>query len=310
MMSKIPVVEFSHDCLKPGTESWLQAAKTIIKSLEDHGCFIADYKDVSLDLHDTIFSVSKELFDLPHETKIKNTNLKPSHGYIAKVPGTPLVEALNIDHAETLGECRNFTNLMWPAGNDRFCKAAYSYAQFIEKLEAMVMRMVFESYDLEKYYKSYTDAATLLLRFLKYKKPHDVESNINPIAHTDKSFISFLHQNNVRGLEVMTKDGEWFTFEPSPSSFMIMAGDAFVAWSNGRIKACYHRVAVREEHEVRYSLGVFSYQNGMIKTPDELIDEKHPQQFKPFDHVDFLCYYDSSDNRIKAQSLIKTYCGV
>ncbi|PKI72979.1 hypothetical protein CRG98_006679 [Punica granatum] len=275
MMSKIPVVEFSHDCLKPGTESWLQAAKTIIKSLEDHGCFIADYKDVSLDLHDTIFSVSKELFDLPHETKIKNTNLKPSHGYIAKVPGTPLVEALNIDHAETLGECRNFTNLMWPAGNDRFCKAAYSYAQFIEKLEAMVMRMVFESYDLEKYYKSYTDAATLLLRFLKYKKPHD-----------------------------------WFTFEPSPSSFMIMAGDAFVAWSNGRIKACYHRVAVREEHEVRYSLGVFSYQNGMIKTPDELIDEKHPQQFKPFDHVDFLCYYDSSDNRIKAQSLIKTYCGV
>ncbi|XP_031398246.1 probable 2-oxoglutarate-dependent dioxygenase AOP1.2 [Punica granatum] len=171
------------------------------------------------------------------------------------------------------------------------------------------MRMVFDSYG-QKCYKSYADAATLLLRFLKYKKPHDVKSNINPIAHTDKSFISFLHQNNVRGLEVMTKDGEWFTFEPSPSSFMIMAGDAFVAWSNGRIKACYHRVAVREENEVRYSLGVFSYQKGMIKTPDELIDEERPQQFKPFDHVDFLCYRDSSDNRVKAQSLIKTYWGV
>ncbi|PKI72974.1 hypothetical protein CRG98_006674 [Punica granatum] len=171
-----------------------------------------------------------------------------------KVPRTPLVEALNIDHAETLEECQNFTNLMWPAGNDRSCKADHSYTEFIERLEAMVMRMVFDSYG-QKCYKSYADAATLLLRFLKYKKPHD-------------------------------------------------------AWSNGRIKACYHRVAVREENEVRYSLGVFSYQKGMIKTPDELIDEERPQQFKPFDHVDFLCYRDSSDNRVKAQSLIKTYWGV
>lgn len=120
MKSTIPVVEFSHGNLKPGTESWSQASKIIMEALEAHGCFIAEYRDVSLELHDTIFGVTEELFNLPHETKIKNTNLKPSHGYIAKVPGTPLLEALNIDHAETLEECRNFTELMWPAGNDRF----------------------------------------------------------------------------------------------------------------------------------------------------------------------------------------------
>lgn len=120
MAGKIPVVEFSHGTLVPGTKSWLQASKVIAEALEDHGCFIAEYKDVSPELHDTIFGVSEELFDLPHETKIRNTNLKPSHGYIAKVPGTPLVEALNIDRAETLEECRNFTQLMWPAGNDCF----------------------------------------------------------------------------------------------------------------------------------------------------------------------------------------------
>ncbi|KAK4756604.1 hypothetical protein SAY87_006731 [Trapa incisa] len=309
-MGKIPVVEFSNGSLVPGSESWIQASKIVVEALQDHGCFIAECKDFSLELHDTIFSVTEELFNLPHETKIKNTNEKPSHGYIAKVPGTPLLEGLNIDHAETLEECRNFTQLMWPAGNDRFCKAANSFAQLIKSLEAMVMRMVFESYGLEKHYESYMDAATLLMRFLKYQNPDGIKANVNPIAHTDKSFISFLHQANVRGLEVMTKDGEWFTFQLSPSAFMIMAGDGCLAWSNGRIKACYHRVSVRDDNQVRYSLGVFSYQRGVIKTPDELINEEHPQQYKPFNHIDFLCYYDSSKGREKAESLIKTYCGV
>ncbi|KAI6705881.1 hypothetical protein NL676_008843 [Syzygium grande] len=91
---------------------------------------------------------------------------------------------------------------------------------------------------------------------------------------------------------------------------MVMADDACVAWSNGRIEACYHRVVVREESQVRYSLGTFSYVSRMIKTPEEFIDEAHPRQYKPFNHIDFLCYYDSSDNHVKTESLIKIYCGV
>ncbi|KAK2632597.1 hypothetical protein EUGRSUZ_L01351 [Eucalyptus grandis] len=134
----------------------------------------------------------------------------------------------------------------------------------------------------EKYYDPYIDSSTYLLRFLKCKKPEGVEGSVNSIEHTDKSFLSYLHQNNSRGLEVRTKDGKWFTFNPSASNFM--------AWSNGRIKACDHHVAVKEESQVRYSLGTFSYVTGMIETPKEFIDEAHPQQYKPFNHIDLLSY--------------------
>ncbi|KAI6691626.1 hypothetical protein NL676_028454 [Syzygium grande] len=217
---------------------------------------------------------------------------------------------MNIDGAEKLEVCEKFTSLMWPSGNDHFCKTVHDYGKFIAEIEKVVFRMVCESYGVEKCYDPYIESCTYLLRFLKYKKPADLDASVNPIAHTDKSFLSYLHQNNIRGLEIRTKDGEWFTFEPSASTFMVMAGDACVAWSNEKIKACYHRVAVREESQVRYSLGTFSYVSGTIETPEEFINEAHPQQYKPFNHIDFLCYYDSSDNRIKAESLIKTYCGV
>ncbi|XP_030518834.2 probable 2-oxoglutarate-dependent dioxygenase AOP1 [Rhodamnia argentea] len=310
MASQIPVIAFSEECMKPGTSAWAKACKVAVKALEDHGCFIVDHPNVPLGLHDSVFSVTEDLFDLPHETKVKNTNLKPSHGYLPRRPGTPLLEGMNIDGAEKLEVCEKFTSTMWPSGNDHFRKTVHDYGKFIAEMEKVVFRMVCESYSVEKCYDPYIESCTYLLRFLKYKKPADLDASVNPIAHTDKSFLSYLHQNNIRGLEVQTKDGEWFTFEPSASTFMVMAGDACVAWSNGRIKACYHRVAVREESQVRYSLGTFSYVSGMIETPEEFIDEAHPRQYKPFNHIDFLCYYDSSDACIKAESLIKTYCGV
>ncbi|KAI4331220.1 hypothetical protein MLD38_029426 [Melastoma candidum] len=272
---QIPVVGFALDDFNPGTDAWNHAREVVVRALEENGCFIADFGDsIPPGLHDAIFTATQELFDLPHETKVLNTNFKPPHGYIPRVPGTPLVEGTNIDGAEKLGECEKFTGLMWPSGNERFCETVHSYSKFIVEIEKMVMRMITGSYGVE-----------------------------------DKSFLSYLHQDKVLGLEIMTKDGSWFTYEPSPTSFMVMAGDACVAWSNGRIKACYHQVAVREE-KTRYSVGTFSYQTGNIETPEELIDEQHPRQYKPFNHVDFLCYYDSKTNPNKAESLIKSYCGV
>ncbi|XP_048129718.1 probable 2-oxoglutarate-dependent dioxygenase AOP1 [Rhodamnia argentea] len=310
MASKVPVIVFSEESTGPRTKSWMRACDEIVQALEHHGCFIAEYEGFRPELRDPIFGVAKELFDLPHETKVRSPDSSYSKGYIPHYPGTPLLEGLNFDGAEKLDACEKFTALMWPSGNARFCKAAYSYASAIAKLEKLVTRMVFEGYGAGKYCDSHTESTAYVLRFLKYKKPGEDGGNAYQIAHTDKTFLSILHQNNVRGLEVMTKDGEWVTFEPSPSSFMVMAGDACMGWSNGRIKACYHKVDVQEERLVRYSVGFFSYNTGKIEIPKELIDQDHPQQFKSFSHLDFLRFYHKIDGHTKLQSQIKVYCGV
>lgn len=103
-----------------------------------------------------------------------------------------------------------------------------SYSKLVSELEQMVKKMVFESYDAEKYYDSHIQSTTYLLRLIKYRGPQKNETCIGTSCHTDKSFITVLHQNEVCGLEIRTKDGEWISFKPSPSSYVVMAGDALL----------------------------------------------------------------------------------
>ncbi|XP_039154663.1 probable 2-oxoglutarate-dependent dioxygenase AOP1 [Eucalyptus grandis] len=116
------------------------------------------------------------------------------------------------------------------------CKVVHDYGKFIDEMEKVVFRMVCESYDVEKCYDPCIDSSSYLPRFLKSNKSEGVEVSVNPAGHKDKKFLSFSHQSNIRGLDARTKDGKWFSFEPLALTFMVIAGEACVAWSNGRIK--------------------------------------------------------------------------
>ncbi|KAI9160271.1 hypothetical protein LWI28_006734 [Acer negundo] len=164
--------------------------------------------------------------------------------------------------------------------------------------------MVLESYGLEKYLDEHMNSTNYLLRVMKYKGPQTSETKLGLNAHTDKNIVTILFQNQVEGLEVQTKDGQWINVKPSPDCFIAMA------WTNGRLYSAYHRVMITG-NAARYSAGLFSIPKGgfIIKAPEELVDEEHPRLFKPFDHVEFLgFYYTEAGQRV--HSALKTYCGV
>ncbi|XP_034696544.1 probable 2-oxoglutarate-dependent dioxygenase AOP1 [Vitis riparia] len=306
---KLPIIDFSEENLKPGSDSWFSVCHDVRHALEEYGCFMAYYNQVPLELHNKIFNALGELFDLPTEIKVKNTSDKPSHGYIGQIPAYPLHESMGIDHATNLEEIQSFAKLMWPAGNEHFCEVVHSYTSLLAELEQLVMRMVLQSYGIEKYFDSHIASTRYLLRCLKNRIPKMNENDIAFPTHSDKSFMTILQQNHVSGLEVDTKDGKSIGFEPpSPSVFIVIAGDAFMAWSNGRIHPPKHRVIMRANEE-RYSLALFAFKNGMIKVPEELVDDKHPLQFKPFDHVGFIRFFHTEEGR-KSNSAIKAYCGI
>ena len=117
---KIPVVDFSIENMKPGTSTWYSARKDVQRAFEECGCFVAVYDKVPLQLHNTMFAKVEELFYLPKDTKIKNTSDKPYYGYYGQISFLPLYECLGIDNPLNLEGVQNFTNLMWPAGNELF----------------------------------------------------------------------------------------------------------------------------------------------------------------------------------------------
>lgn len=109
-----------------------------------------------------------------------------------------------------------------------FSEKMHCYSKMAAELEEMVVKMVYESYGVEKYYESYLKSIHYLCRFMKYREPKMNETKLGFVSHTDKSFMSTIHQFQFDGLEVMSKDGQWFTVQLSPSSFVVMAGDAIM----------------------------------------------------------------------------------
>ncbi|GMP42732.1 hypothetical protein CsSME_00012375 [Camellia sinensis var. sinensis] len=306
---KLPNIDFTKENLKLGTSTWLETSNEVKCALEEYGCFVAVYDKVSLELHNEVFKSLKELFDLPKETKVQNTSDKPFFGYMVQRPRAPLYESMGIDEPTTLQGAQTFTSLMWPSGNHHFCETMHSYSKLLSELELTVKRMVFESYGVKKHYDSHSESTTNLLRVMKYRVPRMKETNIGADAHTDKNFITVLDQNQVNGLEVKTKDGVWISIDFLPSSFVVMAGDAFLAWSNGRVHSPSHRV-IMNGNEPRYSLALFTYHTGTIRVPEELVDDEHPLQFKPFDHLGLLSFFNNLDVSRQSKFTAKAYCGV
>ncbi|KAI3810148.1 hypothetical protein L1987_19758 [Smallanthus sonchifolius] len=225
---RLPVINMEN--LTPGTESWDMTSHKVRRTLEEYGCFVAVYGGFSQEAKKQVFDAIKTLFDLPLETKIKNTSDKPFHGYVAPFPTRPLFEGTGIEYPTNYDNVQSFANLMWPSGNENFSKTMHSYANLVSQLENMVRKMVFESYGVEKYYESHNESVTCLLKVMKYRPAKADESNLATAIHTDKPFLTILNQNQVDGLEVQIKedDDEWVTVEFLPSSFVVMATDTFM----------------------------------------------------------------------------------
>ncbi|KAF2301323.1 hypothetical protein GH714_022734 [Hevea brasiliensis] len=263
---RLPVIDFSKEELKPGTEEWESVKSQVRKALEEYGCFEALFNKVPAELRKGIVGAMEELFELPLQTKLRNVSKKPFHGYVGQYPQAPLYESMGIDDANISQNVDSLTSVLWPQGNPIF-------------------------------------------RVMKYKGPQTTDTQLGLHPHTDKNIVTILYQNQVDGLEVKTKDGEWINVKLSPDSFVVMIGDSLYAWANGLLYSAYHRVMMTG-NEARYSAGLFSIPKAgyMIKAPEELIDEQHPLLFRPFDHVEFLkFYYTEAGQR---ESALKTYCGV
>jgi isopenicillin N synthase-like dioxygenase len=310
MAPKIPIFDLSSKNLNPSSGSYVAACKNVQQALEEYGFFMAYYENVSSELDRQVFDALEELFELPLETKTRNTSELVFYGYVGKLPHAPLHESMGIPDATTSDAVQSFTNLMWPSGNKRFSESMKSYVKLVSELEQTVDKMVFQSYGADKHYESHVRSTTYLLRTIKYSAPdpNNQSNNVGTNVHTDKSFLSILHQNQVNGLQIQLRNGEWFSVDVPPASFVVMAGDAYEAWSNGRIFAAKHQVLM-DGDKPRYCLALFSFNHGITGVPEELVDSEHPLQFKPFDNFEMARFYLSGATSMTESTAI-AYCGV
>ncbi|KAL1551450.1 deoxypodophyllotoxin synthase-like [Salvia divinorum] len=288
---KLPTIKFNSEKLEDGsTDSFKSTSDSVLAAMETYGCFVIDYEGMSSQLHEAMYGLSEELFRLPMETKRNHTSKLAGFGYGGNFSVMPLFEYFGIEHYRTdLESMGKFTGLFWPDGNQYFCETLHSYCNLLSDLYWTVMKMVTSSYRLERHYSPLETASFYMTRLMRYHAPGEGKSNVGILPHRDKSFLSVIGTNEVRGLEIETRDGDWIHFEPAPTKFIVVVGEALMAWSNGRIYCPLHKVVVRGIKE-KYSIGTFSFVRGIVEVPQELVNDKNPLKFKPFNHLDFLEY--------------------
>jgi isopenicillin N synthase-like dioxygenase len=99
-------------------------------------------------------------------------------------------------------------------------------------------------------------------------------------AHQDAGGFTMLQQDDVGGLEIKSKSGEWLIVPPVENSFVVNIGDTMRMWTNNRFASTLHRVVNHYGRE-RYSVGVFANPDydTVIRPLPTCVDAEHPATF-------------------------------
>ncbi|CAL1391461.1 unnamed protein product [Linum trigynum] len=315
---KLPFIDFSRPGnLKQGTPYWDSLKSQVREALEDYGCFEASFDRVPSRLRTDVFGSLEDLFDLPLPTK--QASFPPEafpQGYLGRPPANPFFESFGLNDPHLLDVVQNFSDRLWPQGdNPSFSKNIHSMSKKVSELDQIVRTMILESFGLEKYVDEHMCFTNYHLRVMKYEVTvATFETALDPKTglkvHTDKSMITTLCQNEVDGLELQNKRGEWVKFKPtSRSSFVVLVGDSLYAWLNGRVHCPDHRVWLCENDKLRYSFALFTRPkaNNTIKAPEELIDEQHPLLFKPFTYKQLIASTFTQARLKEASPLLNSF---
>ncbi|KAI6681777.1 hypothetical protein NL676_035658 [Syzygium grande] len=304
---KLPLIDLSElDGSKPGTGRRDSLQSQVRQALEEFGCFEALYDKMTSKLHNDVFQELEKLLELPTDVKRRfDVQDKPYFGYLANLPRH---EAFGVDYTPNSGSIENLMDLMWPEGNTRFCETMNTYVTTVLELDSLVRKLVLGSLGVDKYMESLAKSVKYNFRLMRYPAPGTEESKKpGTMCHRDANFVTILHQNHVNGLEVQIKDGHWIEVAPSSaSSFIVLTGESFYGWSNGRLHSPCHRVMM-SGHDPRYSIGLFSADRGTVQCPEELVDEQHPLLFKPFDATGLSRIYKTKEGQNGASAMDTFY---
>eukprot|EP00246_Nothoceros_aenigmaticus_P002468 TRINITY_DN1333_c0_g1_i2.p1 TRINITY_DN1333_c0_g1~~TRINITY_DN1333_c0_g1_i2.p1 ORF type:complete len:278 (+),score=27.39 TRINITY_DN1333_c0_g1_i2:822-1655(+) len=210
---------------------------------------------------------------------------------------------------EGVGLPSHWQKTVWPLAANRLSGAGFGapkldeediialfsqYGFHAEVLVLKLLELVAESLGLAKdfFSKEFTSRASeswgewprYFTRLNYYPKCPRPDLALGVPGHIDPGPLTLLHQDQVGGLQILSKDGQqWLGVQPIAGAFVVNAGDVLQLWSNNRYISAEHRV-VTNDKSARLSIVHFfnPHDDTDINIPSELVDEEHPLRFRTF----------------------------
>ncbi|MFP6741431.1 MAG: 2-oxoglutarate and iron-dependent oxygenase domain-containing protein [Alphaproteobacteria bacterium] len=147
----------------------------------------------------------------------------------------------------------------WPDQLPGFQPAMYGYFERILDLGHVLFKGFALALGIEEdFFEDKIDKPMGQLRLIYYptREGPVTADRIGIGAHTDYECFTILWQDDVGGLQVGNRDGDWVEATPIPGTFIINVGDMMMRWSNDQFVSTPHRVINSTTHE-RYSMPFF-----------------------------------------------------
>ena len=173
---------------------------------------------------------------------------------------------------------------LWPQNDDGFRNIVYAYHQKMVALAHQLIGAIALSLELdEDYFRPFMQNPITLQRILHYppQSGHIKQDQLGCGAHTDYGFITILAQDDIGGLQVQNRNGEWITAPPIEGTFIVNIGDLIQRWTNDTYTATTHRV-INTSGKERYSMPFFfdaDYHAEIAPVPGTVSDTR-PRQYK------------------------------
>ena len=262
--------------------SLTRIAAEVGAACRDVGFFYVVKHGVEARLITEAFAQSHEFFALPQADKrrLAIEKIGGNRGYsgllheaLDPARGPDMKEAFNIgldlapDDPELVAG-KPFRSLnAWPELPE-FRETALAYYTACAALGARLHRAFARDLGLEPdFFADKFDRPMATLRFLHYPAPsRGSDPQTGAGAHTDYGNLTLLATDDVGGLEVRTRAGQWTEAPVVPGAFIVNIGDCLMRWTNDVYVSTPHRVVNRSAKE-RYSIAFFYDPN-----PDAIVE--------------------------------------
>ena len=223
-------------------------------------------------LIEQLFQVSKQFHSQPLSEKMRVALDHNHRGYIAINTSTDvnskLADVKKPNQSESFMMMREDKSELpdvylsgpnqWPK-LENFKEVLEKYTVNMTKLGRNLMRLALLSSGVKDFSVMQSlDTPTIWLRLLHYppiskNSPSDLYGSA---PHTDFGCLTILAQDEIGGLQVQTREGEWIDVPKLEGSFVVNVGDMLSRYTNGLLRSTPHRV-INKSGKERFSCPFF-----------------------------------------------------
>lgn len=177
---------------------------------------------------------------------------------------------------------------LWPEALPTLKPALLEWQRAMTSMALRLLRAFAEALQLpaDAFDALYGSKPNEHIKLIRYPGQHATQSAQGVGAHKDSGFLSFLLQDEQKGLQVEVAPDRWIDAAPRAGSFVVNIGELLELATNGYLRATVHRVvsppADRERLSIAFFLGAQLEANVPLYTlPPHLAEEARGPESDP-----------------------------